>query len=66
MVSARSKTMIRNIRTFKFGNTDLDQVEDYMYLVIWFSFNGSFVKAKSCCKTKLQRLCIHSYKKSGY
>ena len=65
MVFARSKTRIRNIRTFKFGNTDLDQVEDYIYLGICFNWNGSFVKLKSCCMTKRQRLCIHSYKKAG-
>ena len=46
MIFARSKTMIHNICTFKFGNTDLDQVEDYVYLGICFNWNGSFVKAK--------------------
>ena len=43
MVFARSNT---RIRTFKFGNTDLDQVEDYIYMGICFNWNGSFVKAK--------------------
>ena len=63
-ICARSK--IRNIRTFKFGNTDLDQVEDYIYLGICFNWHGTFVKAKKrCCIIKLQRLCIHSYKKAG-
>ena len=32
--------------TFKFGNTDHDQVEDYIYLGICFNWNGSFVNAK--------------------
>ena len=32
MVFARSKTGLRNLPTFKFGNLDLDQVEDYIYL----------------------------------
>ena len=43
MIFARSKTRIHNIRTFKFGNTDLDHVEDYIYLGICFNWNGSFV-----------------------
>ena len=50
MVFARSKTRIRNIRTFKFGNTDLDQVENYIYLGI--NWNGSFVKAKQLLHDK--------------
>ena len=32
--------------TFKFGNLDLDLVDDYVYLGICFNWNGSFVKAK--------------------
>ena len=36
LVFARSKTRIRNIRTFKFGDMNLDQVEDYIYLGICF------------------------------
>ena len=44
MIFARSKT---RILAFKFGNTDLDQVEDYIYLGICFNWNGSFVKAKT-------------------
>ena len=63
MVFARSKTWIRNIRTLKFGNMDLDEVEDYIYLGICFNWN--LLKLKSCYMTKLQRLCIHSYKKAG-
>ena len=46
MVFARSKTRLNNIPTFKFGNIDLEQVEDYIYLGICFNWNGSFVKAK--------------------
>ncbi len=30
----------------KFGNLDLDLVDDYVYLGICFNWNGSFVKAK--------------------
>ena len=57
MVFARSKTRIRNIglRTFKFGNTDLDQVEDYIYLGICFNWNGSFVKAKKLLHDKASK-----------
>ena len=43
MVFARSKTRIHNIPTLKFGNTGLDQVEDYIYLHIFFNWNGPFV-----------------------
>ena len=46
MVFARSKTRLRNLPTFKFGNLDLDLVDDYVYLGICFNWNGSFVKAK--------------------
>ena len=45
MVFARSKTRLNNIPTFKFGNIDFEQVEDYIYLGICFNWNGSFVKA---------------------
>ena len=55
MVFARSKTRIRNIRIFKFGNTDLDQVEDYVYLGICFNWNGSFVKAKQLLHDKASK-----------
>ena len=55
MVFARSKTRIHNIRTFKFGNTDLDQVEDYIYLGICFNWNGSFVKAKKLLHDKASK-----------
>ena len=54
IVFARSKTRIRNIRTFKFNNTDLGQVEDYIYLGICF-WNGSFVKAKRLLHDKTSK-----------
>ena len=54
MVFARSKTRIRNIRTFKFNNTDLDQVEDYIYLGICF-WNGYFVKANRLLHDKASK-----------
>ena len=59
MVFARSKTRLNNIPTFKFGNIDLEQVEDYIYLGICFNWNGSFFKAKNDCMIMLQKLCIH-------
>ena len=65
MVFAKSKTRLRNLPIFKFGNLDLNQVEDYISLAICFNWNGSFAKAKNCCLIKHQRLCIHLYKKSG-
>ena len=45
MVFARSKIKLNNIPTFKFGNIDLEQIEDYIYLGICFNGNWSFVKA---------------------
>ena len=35
MVFATSKTRIRNIRTFKFANTDLDQVPDPLHIPLY-------------------------------
>ena len=55
MVFARSKIRIHNMRTFKFGNTDLDQVEDYIYLGICFNWNGSFVKARKLLHDKASK-----------
>jgi hypothetical protein len=55
MILARSKTRLRNVHTFKFGNTDLDQVEDYIYLGICFNWNGSFVKAKKLLHDKASK-----------
>ena len=55
MVFARSKTRLNNIPTFKFGNIDLEQVEDYIYLGICFNWNGSFVKAKKLLHDKASK-----------
>ena len=55
MVFARSKTRLRNLPTFKFGNLDLDLVDendDYVYFDICFNWNGSFVKAKQLLHDK--------------
>ena len=56
MVFARSKTRLNNTPTFKFGNIDLEQVEDYIYLGICFNWNGSFVdKASKAMYSLLQK-----------
>ena len=55
MVLARSKTRLNNIPTFKFGNIDLEQVDDYIYLGICFNWNGSFVKAKKLLHDKASK-----------
>ena len=55
MVFARSKTRLRNLPTFKFGNLDLDLVDDYDYLGICFNWNGSFVKAKKLLHDKASK-----------
>ena len=52
MVFASSKTRLNNLPTFKFGNIDLEQVDDYIYLGICFNWNGSFVKAKKLLHDK--------------
>ena len=62
MVFARSKTRLRNLPTFKFGNLDLVLVDDYVYvyLDICFNWNGSFVKAKKTpFMIKHRRPCTH-------
>ena len=41
--------------TFKFGNLDLDLVDDYVYLGICFNWNGSFVKAKKLLHDKASK-----------
>ena len=54
------KTRLRNLPTFKFGNLDLDLVDDYVYLDICFNWNGSFVKAKkNSFMIKHRRPCTH-------
>ena len=55
MVFARSKTRLRNLPTFKFGNLDLDLVDDYVYLDICFNWNGLFVKAKKILHDKASK-----------
>ena len=55
MVFARSRTRIRNLPTFKFGNLDLDLVDDYVYLGICFDWNGSFFKAKKLLHDKASK-----------
>ena len=47
MVFARYKTRLNNIPTFKFGNIDFEQVEEYIYLWICCNWNGSCVKVKT-------------------
>ena len=59
MVFARSKTRLRKLPTFKFGNLDLDLVDDYVYLGICFNWNGSFVTAKKSFMIKHRRPCTH-------
>ena len=55
MVFARFKTWLNYIPTFKFGNIDLEQVEDYIYLGICFNWNGSFVNAKGLLHDKASK-----------
>ena len=59
MVFARSKTRLNNIPTFKFGNIDLEQVDDYIYLGFALTGMGRLLMPKSYCMIKLQKLCIH-------
>ena len=60
MVFAMSKTRLRNLPTFKFGNyLDIDLVDDYVYLGICFNWNGSFVKEKNSFMIKHRRPCTH-------
>ena len=41
--------------TFKFGNIDLEQVEDYIYFRICFNWNGSFDKVKKLLHDKASK-----------
>ena len=59
MVFARSKTRLRNLPTFKFGNLDLDLVEDYVYLGICFNLMAHSLKQKNSFMIKHRRLCTH-------
>ena len=42
-----SKGKIRRYKLFKFGDTDIEVVDDYVYLGTTFNYNGNFKKAKS-------------------
>ena len=64
MAFARSKTRLRNWPTFKFGNLDLDLVDDYVYLGICFNWNGSFVKANKLLHDKASK-AVYSHIKKG-
>ena len=64
MIFARPKTRRRNLPTFKFGNLDLDLVDDYVYLGICFNWNGAFVKAKQLLHDKASK-AMYKYCLSG-
>ena len=42
-----SKFRLKNVSTFKMGDTNLERVEEYNYLRILFTWNGKFTKAKN-------------------
>ena len=65
-VFARSKTRLNNIPTCKFGNIDLEQVEDYIYLGICFNWNGSFVKANKLLHDKASKAMYSLIQKGWY
>ena len=46
MVFARSKARLKKMPIFKYGNENIEVVEDYTYLGIKFNWNGKFDKAK--------------------
>ena len=41
------KVRLKNLSTFKMGDTNLERVEEYNYLGILFTWNGKFTKAKN-------------------
>ena len=55
MVLARSNTRFHNLPTLKFGNLDLELVEDYIYVGIHFNWNGSFLKSKKLLHYKASK-----------
>ena len=42
-----SRGKIRKYRSFRFGDSTVDVVEDYIYLGTKFNYNGKFYKAKA-------------------
>ena len=59
MVFARSKTKLRNLPTFKFGNLDLDLVDDYVYLGICLTVMAHSLKQNNSFMINLHRPCTH-------
>ena len=52
MVFTRSKSRLRNLANFKFGELYLERVDEYVYLGITFNYNGSFIKAIHALQSK--------------
>ena len=52
MVFTRSKSRLRNLANFKFGELCLERVDEYVYLGITFNYNGSFIKAIKTLQSK--------------
>ena len=52
MVFTRSKSRLRNLANFKFGELCLERVNEYVYLGIIFNHNGSFIKTIKTLQSK--------------
>ena len=61
MVFARSRTRLRNLPTFKFGNLDLDLVDDYWVFVLIGMAHS--LKQKNSFMIKHRRPCTHTIQK---
>ena len=55
MVFTRSKVRLKNVSTFKMGDTNLERVEEYNYLGMLFTSNGKLTKAKAKLAVKTTR-----------
>ena len=51
-VFTRSKSRLRNLANFKFGELCLERVDEYVYLGITFNYNGSFIKTIKTLQSK--------------
>ena len=63
LVFSRSKIRLRNLPVFTLGTDPLERVEEYTYLGILFTWNGSFTKAKKVLADKATRAMYAIIKK---
>ena len=65
MVFTWSKVRLKNVSTFKMGDTNLERLEEYNYLGILFTWNGKYTKAKAKLAVKATR-AMYSVIQNGH